>query len=146
MSGSSITVNNTLVDRFVDQRDRRKKELSASRFVVARHRRSQFFYGCTQLATIAPVDLFAFCVLTHSLLCRFMISHSKFLYTIIILKTNFRVYWRDRGLSRLAIEARSKRMHEIDKESDYRRVENELSVKLASKHRWHGIRSKMHLR
>ena len=69
VSRRRILMNYSLVDRFIDQRDRRIQEFDALRLIMTRNRRSQFLDLRPQFAAVISVDLFAPRILPDAFLC-----------------------------------------------------------------------------
>jgi hypothetical protein len=62
-------MNNSFVDRFIDQRDRRAQEIAARLFVGASHGYAELFDLRSQFTAAAPVYLIARSVLPDPLFC-----------------------------------------------------------------------------
>ncbi len=69
VSGSRILVDDTLVDGFIDQRDRRVQKFRAPVLVVGCDRGAKLLDRSAQLAAVTAVDLVTFGVLTDALFC-----------------------------------------------------------------------------
>jgi hypothetical protein len=65
----SISVNNTLIDRFIYQGHGWVKQLLASALIVRCQCRSQLLYLSTEFAPIAAIYLVSFYVLSNAFLC-----------------------------------------------------------------------------
>ena len=68
-------MNNTFIYSLVDQRNRRRKQLTAYRFIVSSKRSAQLFDLGTDAVAIAAVDPVSLDILSDSLFSRFMICH-----------------------------------------------------------------------
>ena len=69
ISGRRVFVDNALIDRLVDKRDCRIKQLLAVALIVRGQSCSQFFDLRSQFASVAPIDLVTLEVLTNPFFC-----------------------------------------------------------------------------
>ena len=75
VTGRRVLVNNTLIHRFVNDRDSSAEQLAARGFVVAGDRRAKLFDLGAKSAAIAAVDRVSLSVLSDTLYSGFMICH-----------------------------------------------------------------------
>jgi len=75
VTSRSVLMNNALIDRFVDKRDRRGQELGRTALIACGNCRTELLDRSAELTAVASVDRVAFCGLTDAFFCRFMIRH-----------------------------------------------------------------------
>lgn len=67
VTSRGVSVKNALVYRFVDEGHRREQKLAARGLIIAGNGCPELLDRSPQFALVAPVDLFALCVLAYAL-------------------------------------------------------------------------------